>query len=66
MARTVFDVLIEKLQDQEESMTTYLAGGAADDFAKYREVVGVVRGLRYAQQTIEDLAKNYVDGDDDE
>jgi hypothetical protein len=66
MARTVFDVLIEKLQDQEESMKTYLAGGSPDDFAKYREVVGVVRGLRYAQQTIEDLAKNYVDGDDDE
>jgi hypothetical protein len=32
---------------------------------RYREVCGLLRGLRSAHAIIEDLSRNYMDGDDD-
>ena len=63
---TVFDVLISKTNEELTSAETYLSGGKAKDFADYQYVCGQIRGLRAAQFQIKDLAKNYMEDDDDD
>jgi hypothetical protein len=65
MSNTVMDVLQRKLQEQEESHVQALVGGAATDFAAYRELCGVIRGLQTAQREIGDLVRKLKDDNDD-
>ena len=65
MAKTVFDVLKDKLGDDKSSAQEFLGNGGAKDFAQYKEVVGLIRGLEAGINYVEDLAKNYMDNDDD-
>jgi hypothetical protein len=65
MAKTVYDVLIEKHEEDVASSTQFLVGGGAKDFAEYREVVGRIRGLRLAIQTTKDLLRSMEDKEDE-
>ncbi len=65
MAKTVFDVLNDKLTELKRSNEEFLVRGRAKDYADYRESCGVIRGLTAAQIEIQDLAKNYADQDYD-
>ena len=65
MAKTVFDVLTNKLDEDISSATSFLVGGSAKDFAGYKEIVGLIRGLEASKQYIEDLSRNYMEDDDD-
>ena len=65
MAKTVFDVLKEKLTEQKRSSEEFIHSGAAKDFAEYREVCGVLRGLDTALREINDLSRNYMEDADD-
>lgn len=65
MAKTVFDVLVEKFEEDVESSAQFLVAGGAKSFDEYREVVGRIRGLRLAIQTTTDLAKTQMEHDDD-
>ena len=65
MAKTVFDVLNEQIDEQISSAHTFVAGGVPQDNASYREVVGLIRGLESAKLIIEDLSRNFMDNDDD-
>lgn len=65
MATTVFDVLIKKIEDQKSSAIEALQSGTATDFAQYRDLCGLIRGLEIAQREIRDLAQNYLDDDND-
>lgn len=65
MAKTVFDVLKDKIDDDISSAQSFLAAGSPKEYASYREVVGLIRGLEATKSYIEDLAKNYMDDDDD-
>lgn len=65
MAKTVFDVLVEKFQEDVESSAQFLVSGGAKTLEEYREVVGRIRGLRLAIQTTTDLAKTQMENDDD-
>jgi len=40
MAKTVFDVLKDKLQDQIDSATEFLKAGGPKDYPQYREAYG--------------------------
>lgn len=66
MAKTVFDVLIEKFEEDAASSAQFLAGGGAKSFDEYREVVGRIRGLQLAIQTTKDLSRSQQEEDDDE
>lgn len=66
MAKTVFDVLIEKINDDLSSAQDFLNAGSAKDYANYREIVGLIRGLEASKSFIEDLSRNYMDDDDDD
>jgi len=65
MAKTVFDVLVEKIDEDISSAQEFLKGGSPKDYAAYREVVGLIRGLEASKSYIEDLSRNYMDNDDD-
>ena len=65
MAKTVFDVLDEKLADAQRNQEEFISSGGAKTFDGYREACGVIRGLAQARRELQDLAKNYRDGDDD-
>ena len=66
MANTVMDLLQRKLKEQEESHVQALAGGAVADYAAYRELCGVIRGLQTAQREIADLVRKLKDIDDND
>jgi len=65
MAKTVFDVLKDKIDGDISSAQSFLNAGSPKDYANYREVVGLIRGLEVSKSYIEDLAKNYMENDDD-
>tara|TARA_R110002126_G_scaffold102647_1_gene234729 strand:+ start:55 stop:252 length:198 start_codon:yes stop_codon:yes gene_type:complete len=65
MAKTVFDVLADKLTDHKKSSEEFLNSGGCKDFAGYREVCGVIRGLDTALREINDLSRNYMEDEDD-
>lgn len=65
MKKTVLDVVREKIEEDIASSADFLASGGAKTHDEYREVVGRIRGLRLALQTVMDLAKNLMDSDDD-
>ena len=64
MAKTVFDVLKEKIEDDKSSALEFLGSGGAKDFAQYKEVVGLIRGLEASKSYVEDLSRNYMEDDD--
>lgn len=65
MANTVFDVLNKKLNEHKSSATEFLADGGCKDFAHYRNLCGVIQGLSLAQREITDLARNFLEDEDD-
>lgn len=66
MAKTVFDVLIGKYEEDIVSSTEFLVTGRAESFDKYRELVGRIQGLRLAVQTTKDLSRNFMEDEDNE
>jgi hypothetical protein len=65
MANTVFDVLTKQIEDATSSAQEFLENGSATDYANYREVVGLIRGLQTSLQYVKDLSRNYMDDDND-
>jgi len=65
MAKAVFDVLTDKLTDHKRSSEDFIQSGAAKDYAAYKEVCGVLRGLDTALREINDLSRNYMEETDD-
>ena len=65
MATTVFDVLTKQIEDATSSAQEFLENGSATDYANYREVVGLIRGLQTSLSYVKDLSRNYMDDDND-
>ena len=65
MAKTVFDVLIDKITEDKTSVQEFLSGGGANCYAEYRELTGKIRGYDACINHINDLAKNYMEDDDE-
>ena len=66
MAKTVFDVLKDNIEVDKTSALEFLGSGGAKDFAQYKEVAGLIRGLESSIAHIQDLSRNYMEDDDDE
>lgn len=65
MAKTVFDVLREKIVAHKNAIADSLVSGAIKDYAEYRELCGLIRGLETTLREVQDLAQNFLDDDDD-
>jgi hypothetical protein len=66
MAKTVYDVLIGKYEEEVASSSQFLVNGGCKSFDEYREVVGRIRGLQLAIETTKDLLRSQMKEDDDE
>ncbi len=65
MAKTVFDVLDDKLAELQQSQEEFLTSGGAKDFPSYKESCGAIRGLAAARREVQDLSRNHMEDEDD-
>lgn len=65
MAKTVFDVLNDRINEDKTSALQFLGSGGAKDFAQYKEVTGLIRGLEACLNHVADLSRNQMEDDDD-
>ena len=59
------EAMRKKIRDDMNNYTDDLANGQCTDFASYKELCGVIRGLAFAERHILDLAE-YLKEDHDE
>jgi hypothetical protein len=57
MNNQTFGYLASEIDKLRRDQVTFLAGGGAKDFAEYRHVCGVIRGLTHAEQLVKDLVQ---------
>jgi len=65
MDERVMQVLLGKNEQRRQELLEHLGMGSAKDYAEYREIVGVLRGLLHASQNIEDLLERVKERDDE-
>ena len=65
MDTKIFELLNKKIEDQVKSHSEALVSGQSKDYAQYRELCGVIRGLQTAQREIGDLVRKLKDDNDD-
>ncbi len=57
MSLQTLQYLAKEIDKLRSDQISFLAGGGAKDFAEYRHVCGVVRGLTHAEQLVKDLVQ---------
>lgn len=65
MDNQILELLSKKIEEQVKSHSEALVSGRSEDFASYRELCGVIRGLQTAQREIGDLVRKLKDDYDD-
>ena len=60
-----FQALRDKLRADMNNFTDDLANGQCSDFAQYKELCGVIRGLAFAERHLIDLAENIEKANDE-
>jgi len=61
----ILEHLNRKIEEQVKSHSEALIEGQSKDYAHYRELCGVIRGLQTAQREIGDLVRKLKDENDD-
>lgn len=59
------EYLNKQFTERQESLANALAEGAAKSFEEYKQLVGEIRGLSFAQLCVNDLVRK-LENDDDE
>lgn len=57
LEQTAFDIIQKKLQQRIDDKTTFVAKGAAEDYANYRERVGELNELKAILEIFESTVK---------
>jgi hypothetical protein len=65
MDNQILELLNRKIEEQVKSHSEALIEGQSKDYAQYRELCGVIRGLQTAQREIGDLVRKLKDDNDD-
>jgi len=65
MNTKIFDILQGKLEEEIQSISQVLCDGGAKSYDHYKELSGVIRGLRTAQREIADLVRKLKEYEDD-
>lgn len=58
------ELLLNQNDEERQALTEVLIRGSAKDFAEYKHICGVIRGLDLADAHIRDLAKRMESNDD--
>ena len=59
------EYLNKQFTERQQSLADALANGAAKTFEEYKQLVGEIRGLSFAQLCVSDLVRK-LENDDDE
>ena len=65
MSKNLFQVIVEEIDATEEGLKQQMVRGGAHDYASYREMVGLYRGLESIKNYVQDLSRNYTEHDND-
>ena len=65
MEMRIFDVLNSKINERIQDLNGTLSDGVAKDYADYRGMCGVIKGLRTAQFELNDLVRKIKESDDE-
>lgn len=57
--KTVFDVLLKKVRENQTSISDSVSNGGAQDFGQYQRMVGQIEGIALAEREILDLRDAY-------
>jgi hypothetical protein len=60
----VLGYLAKEIDKLRNDQAVFLNGGGAKDFAEYRHVCGIIRGLTHAESLVKDLATKMEHSDD--
>ena len=63
--RMMLDHLFNKLKEREREVSESIAEGSCKDFAEYRNLCGVIQGLRRARMEVQDLVQRYEEFEND-
>jgi len=63
--RMMLDHLFNKLKEREREVADSLAEGSCKDFAEYKNLCGVIQGLRRARMEVQDLVQRYEEFEND-
>ena len=64
MSTQAFQYLTKEIDKLRNDQAVFLMGGGAKDFAEYRHVCGVIRGLTHAEQLVKDLVQKMEHSDE--
>lgn len=64
MEQKILELLLSKLEAERASLIESLGDGVAKDFAAYKELCGVIRGLLLAQSEVNNLLQKLKDDDE--
>lgn len=62
---TQLDLLHKQNEEFKQQAVSSLISGSAKDYAEYRELVGIIRGLSHANLNIQDLLRKLKNDNDD-
>ena len=65
MDNQILELLNRRIEEQVKSHSEALVAGQPKEYAQYRELCGVIRGLQTAQREIGDLVRKLKDDNDD-
>jgi hypothetical protein len=65
MDQKALSYVSSKLEDRRKELLEFLGDGGVKDFAHYKEVCGVIRGLQTAQLDIADLVRKFKEFEDE-
>ena len=65
METKIFEVLNNKFEEEVRSVIQVLSDGGVKSYDHYKELSGIIRGLRTAQRELGDLVRKLKDSDDD-
>jgi hypothetical protein len=61
----IFEILNQKINERVADINRTLSDGVAKDYADYRGMCGVIKGLQTAQFELNDLLRKIKDDDDE-
>lgn len=65
MDRKALNYVNSKLEERRVELLEFLGEGGAKDYAHYKEVCGVIRGLQTAQSELGDLVRKIKEFEDE-
>jgi hypothetical protein len=64
MSNSPLTYVLREIDKLRGDQAVFLNGGGAKDFAEYRHICGVIRGLTHAEQLVKDLVQKMEHSDD--